>query len=100
MKTIEFPTYSKHLLREILNYNQSKLNREINVLLPELLEKFPRYNQRAHILPENVFFWIAEQLGFERETIQNRIISTMQKKELNHYEMIRNFGAGKEKPFS
>jgi len=61
-KEINLTPFTKDDLKAITGYKTSKLYKEMKALEPELINKFPRYNKNASILPDNQFFWICEEL--------------------------------------
>lgn len=69
---VSYP-YTKKQLASDLNWNIHKLTRELLILEPELLVKFPHYNRNRQILGRRIYEFLLSELGgfdSEIETIE------------------------------
>lgn len=72
----------KSLLRFILGMNRSKFNAELNILEPEILAIYPRYNKNCQILPPKAFRFVLDEMGYEPDEINEKINQYYQNKKL------------------
>jgi len=91
--------FTKKLLRQILRVSNSTLYRELKKIKPKLLLKFPNYDENRKILPDDLFYWLLEQMGVDKEAALKRIIEIYHRKEKNDYESLKNYyGLNHENP--
>ena len=64
-------SYTKSQLAKDLGMTSKRLTKELWILLPELIEKFPTYSKNCQILHPKIYMYILEQLGaYEPEEIR------------------------------
>lgn len=88
--------YTKEVLKAIMRMKKGKFISHMKTLEPELLAKFPRYNKRCSILPDNVFKWICEEYGLTiDEIIQRFMIFHGIENQIDIQRVYANFGMTK-----
>jgi len=92
--------FTKKLLRQILRVSNSTLYRELKKIKSKLLLKFPHYDENRKILPDDLFYWLLEQMGVDKESALKRIIEIYHHKEKKNYETLKDFyGLNHKNPF-
>lgn len=100
IEKIKTPGLKKEHLAGILNISRSTLNRRLNELLPDLLDEFPRYNIRSHIIPDQIFFWICKELGEDEETTKYKLVCLLKINEGKIDKILKIWGARSDNPFN
>lgn len=65
--------YTKKHLLIVLDMSRDTFAKRMKVLEPEIKVKFPYYEKHMQIIPSQLFKWICDQIGPERDEIETII---------------------------
>lgn len=66
------PLTKKDLLL-VLGVSKSTLNRRMKYLKPDILKIYPKYNERSKFIRKDIFIFICDDFGWDRQDILIRI---------------------------
>ncbi len=71
--TIPIQSFDRKVLQSVLGISRATLSRFIKQIESEIKEKFPKYQSAKQVIPPEVFYFICEEYGYDKETIFARI---------------------------
>ena len=75
MDKITFPgSYSKDMLRYVLDLKRTTFKSWMNTLEPEILKVDPHYGKRNLLVIPKVFRFVVEEYGLDAEEVNKRIL--------------------------
>ena len=83
--------FSKDLLKQLLRVGSSTLYRELKKIEPRLILRFPNYDKSRKIIPDDVFYWLLQQMGVDKETACQRIIEIYHHKEKDNFDSLKKW---------
>jgi hypothetical protein len=88
--------FTKQVLRVILRMTKGTFIKFMNILEPDLMNKFPRYNKRCSIIPEPIFMWICVEYGLTMRQVADRFIAHFKIKDQSDINLIYTLFDAKE----
>lgn len=86
--------FTRQTLESVLGISRSSVYRFLKSIDAELKQKFPKHHPTRRIIPNEVFYWICNEYGFDKDIVFARLMITYHKLSNENIEMIKNcYGA-------